>query len=225
MKLLLAEDEKDLSNALTAVLTHKGYDVDPVYDGEEAVEKAHSGNYDGMIFDIMMPKKDGVTALKEIRDSGDLTPVLLLTAKSEVDDRINGLDAGADDYLTKPFAMGELLARIRSMTRRSGNKYSSKELELGKVRLNTGEQELSSENSIRLARKETLLMEYFMLNPGREITSEEILGHVWKDEPEADNKTVLLYVSYLRSKLQAIAADLTIAGEEGGSFSLIQNEK
>lgn len=119
MKILLAEDEKDMSAALVAILTHSGYEVDPVYDGEAAVQMAQRHSYDCMVFDIMMPKLDGVQALQQIRDGGDVTPVIMLTAKSEVADRINGLDAGADDYLTKPFAMAELLARLRAMTRRS----------------------------------------------------------------------------------------------------------
>lgn len=120
MKILIAEDEKAMSDALGMVLRHFGYEVDTVPDGLAAVEKVQESAYDCMVFDVMMPRMDGVEALKRIRSSGDVTPVILLTAKAEVDDRITGLDAGADDYLTKPFAMGELLARIRSMTRRAG---------------------------------------------------------------------------------------------------------
>ena len=142
MRLLLAEDEKEMSAALSAILTHSGYDVDAVYDGQAAVEKALSQSYDCMIFDIMMPKKDGVQALKEIRDKGNMTPVIMLTAKAEIDDRITGLDAGADDYLTKPFAMGELLARLRSLTRRSTS-YAPSKLTVGNVELDVEEQELA----------------------------------------------------------------------------------
>lgn len=119
MKILLAEDEKELSRALTAILEHSKYSVDAAYNGAEALELANSNAYDAMIFDIMMPKMDGIELLRRIRESGNYTPVIMLTAKSEIDDRITGLDAGADDYLSKPFAMGELLARLRSMTRRS----------------------------------------------------------------------------------------------------------
>ena len=151
MKILLAEDETDLARALVAVLNHSGYEVDAVEDGEEAVKKAKEEAYDCMIFDIMMPKKDGIGALREIRATGDVTPVIFLTAKSEVDDRIAGLDAGADDYLTKPFAMGELLARIRSMTRRAGA-FTPTKLSFGKVSLDIEEQELVFENSIRLSK-------------------------------------------------------------------------
>ena len=134
MRLLLAEDEKEMSAALVAILTHSGYEVDAVYDGQAAVDKALVQSYDCMILDIMMPKKDGVQALQEIREKGDMTPVLMLTAKAEVDDRITGLDAGADDYLTKPFAMGELLARLRSLTRRSQS-FTPSKLHVGAVKL------------------------------------------------------------------------------------------
>ena len=154
MRILLAEDEKELSRALCAVLQHQGYETDAAYDGEEALELAFSRSYDCMVFDIMMPKLDGVTAVRRIRDSGIVTPVIMLTAKSEVDDRVEGLDAGADDYLTKPFAMKELMARLRSMTRRS-KAFTPTRLSLGSVTLNTEEQELTGSNSIRLAKKES----------------------------------------------------------------------
>lgn len=174
MRLLLAEDEKEMSAALSAILTHSGYDVDAVYDGQAAVDKALSQSYDCMIFDIMMPKKDGVQALKEIRDKGDMTPVIMLTAKAEIDDRITGLDAGADDYLTKPFAMGELLARLRSLTRRSTS-FAPSKLTVGSVELDVEEQELACCNSIRLANKETKLMKFFMANVGKALSTAQIL--------------------------------------------------
>ncbi len=221
MRLLLAEDEVDMSRALTAVLKHSGYEVDAVYNGEEAVNAAFEHTYDAMIFDIMMPKKDGLTALSELRLSGIRTPVLFLTAKAEVDDRVKGLDAGADDYLTKPFAMTELLARIRSMTRRS-NEYTPKVLSVGKVTLDTEQQELRSVNSIRLANKEAKLMEFLMLNPGKEFSTEQIMEKVWKDEDALDKEIVWVYISFLRNKLQSIAANLEITGEEGGSYMLVE---
>ncbi len=219
MKVLIAEDEMDLSRALVAVLTHEGFQPEAVYDGAAAVEKAKNEVYDCMIFDIMMPIMDGVTALKEIRSTGNTTPAIFLTAKAEVDDRIVGLESGADDYLTKPFAMKELIARIHSITRRVGA-YTPNILALGTVKLNMEEQEMSSENSIRLARKETKLMEYFMLNPGKELTTEEIYNHVWKDEEDTGIEVVWVYISYLRSKLKAIEADIIIEGEEGKSYRI-----
>ncbi len=221
MNILLAEDEKDMSRAITAILSHNGYTVKAVYDGEDAVEAAKNELYDACIFDIMMPKKDGITALKEIRATGNMTPVLFLTAKAEVDDRITGLDAGADDYLTKPFAMGELLARVRSMTRRRGS-YTPTLLSMGNTFLNTSEQELRCENSIRLARKESVLMEFLLLNKGKVLTNEEVYNHVWKDEPETGEDIVWVYVSYLKSKLRAVASDITIAGDAASGYQLAE---
>lgn len=219
MKLLLAEDEKAMSMALVAVLEHSGYEVDAVYDGMAAVEKGRNNTYDCMIFDIMMPKLDGIGALKELRSSGDTTPVIMLTAKAEVGDRITGLDAGADDYLTKPFAMAELLARIRSMTRRSTT-FTPSKLAAGHVELDVEEQELSCKNAIRLANKETKLMKFFMLNMGKSLSTEVIFAHVWKDEEDVTEDIVWIYVSYLREKLTAIQADIQILGEKNGTFLL-----
>lgn len=220
MKILLAEDEKDMSAALVAILTHSGYEVDPVYDGEAAVRMAQSHSYDCMVFDIMMPKLDGVQALQQIRDGGDVTPVIMLTAKSEVSDRINGLDAGADDYLTKPFAMAELLARLRAMTRRS-TAFTPQKLQTGSVSLDVAEQELCSTNAVRLSAKETKLMQLLMMNAHKDLTTSDILSRVWPDEDE-DEKIVWIYISYLKEKLAAIDADITIRGDEGGPFRLMQ---
>ncbi len=221
MKILLAEDTVELNRAVSQVLKIQKYDVDSVYDGEKAVELAASGSYDCMIFDIMMPVKDGITALKEIRAAGDVTPVILLTAKSEVDDRVEGLDAGADDYLTKPFAMKELLARVRSLERRKAS-YTPTDLTLGSVRLLISEQELSAKNSIRLSHKETKLMEYLMLNAGKELTTDAIFAHVWqKEEIEGEPEdAVYIYISYLRQKLMSINADIGIEGNKGEAFTL-----
>ncbi len=221
MKVLLAEDEEDLSRALVAVLKHEKIETDAVFNGKQALEKAASSTYDCIIFDVMMPVMDGITALKELRNRGDLTPVIMLTAKSEIDDRVEGLDAGADDYLTKPFAMKELLARLRSMTRRKDS-FTPTTLSLGCVTLDTEEQELSAKNAIRLANKETKLMEYLMLNAGKELSTENIFTHVWKDDKEADVEIVWVYISYLRQKLMSINADIGIEGDKGGSFVLKQ---
>ena len=218
MRLLLAEDEKELSNALVAVLKHSNYSVDAVYDGADALSYGLCENYDGIILDIMMPKMDGITALTILRESGDTTPVLLLTAKSEMNDKVTGLDAGADDYLTKPFVMVELLARIRSLTRRRGE-YAPKKLTFGSVTLDVSGQELVSENSVRLAGMEASLMEFLMMNPNKSFTTEEIYSHVWKESGEGLD-VVWIYISYLRNKLRSIVADVEITGEKGGSFTL-----
>lgn len=219
MKILLAEDEKAMSDALKAVLIHFGYEVDAVYDGKAAVEKAESGAYDCMVLDIMMPNMDGIEALSRIRAGGDVTPVIMLTAKAEVDDRISGLNAGADDYLTKPFAMGELIARIRAMTRRAGA-FTPKHLHFGHVSLNVEEQELSGHSSIRLGSKETKLMKFFMLNEEKPLSTKEIFRHVWKDEADVTEGIVWMYISFLREKIESIHGDITIDGEKGGSFIL-----
>ncbi len=219
MRLLLAEDEKDLSRALTAVLSHTGYETDAAFDGVEALELLEKNDYDVIVMDIMMPRMDGIEALKKIRESGNYTPVLLLTAKAEVDDRVTGLEAGADDYLAKPFAIKELLARVKSMTRRN-EMYAPKNLRVGSVTLNIEKQEITSENSISLALKETKLLEFFMLNSEKELSTERIFDHVWKNEEGAGTDVVWVYVSFLRSKLQAVNADIEIVGEKNGSYML-----
>ena len=225
MKILLAEDEQQLSRVLETAMTHEGYQVDTAFDGQEAVDLAKENAYDLMILDIMMPVKTGIEALKEIRQTGNTTHVIMLTAMSEVDDKVTGLDAGADDYLTKPFSLKELLARLRSMSRRVAT-FTPNLLQIGQTSLNVGEHELISSNSIRLAGKESRMMEFLMLNAQKSLSTQEIFRHVWsKDEDEdLDEGFVWIYISYLRQKLKAIHAYLAILGEEGGSFTLVPLE-
>ncbi|WP_296096593.1 response regulator transcription factor [Dialister sp.] len=223
MRLLLAEDEKDMADVLLAIFKHQGFEADWAENGAIAVDLAQKKNYDCMIFDIMMPVKDGITALKELREAGDVTPVIMLTAKSEVDDRITGLDSGADDYLTKPFAIGELLARIRSLTRRNKD-FTPTILSAGSTSLDTEEQELSAHNSIRLSGKETKLMKLFMLNENKELSTSYLFQKIWSGEEGVDESVVWIYISYLREKLSAINSDLSIFGEEGQSFRLALRE-
>lgn len=218
MKILLAEDEQALSTAVSAVLSFSGYTVDTAADGKEAVEKAKSQLYDCMIFDIMMPRLDGIEALAQIRALGITTPVIFLTAKAETDDKITGLDAGADDYLTKPFAMKELLARIRSVTRRL-DAPEGQTLTLGDLELNMEEQELRCQNTIRLSPKETKLMKYLMVHAQFPLDSEDLRQQIWKQE-ESSHSVVWLYISYLQQKLQSIHANWYIDGQEGGTFTL-----
>lgn len=225
MKILLEEDEDQLSRVLTAAMQHEGYEVDAVYDGQAAVEHSKQAAYDVMILDIMMPVKTGIEALKEIRQSGNKTHIIMLTAMSEIDDRVTGLDAGADDYLTKPFSLKELLARLRSMSRRVET-FTPNLLQVGQTSLNVGEHELASSNSIRLAGKESKMMEFLMLNNGKELSTQELFRHVWSGETdqEIDEGFVWIYISYLRQKLKAICADVEILGEENGSFQLVQRQ-
>lgn len=221
MKILVAEDEPQLLRVLTVAMEHAGYDVDPVDDGLKAVEHAKENSYDVIMLDIMMPVMDGITALKKIRESGDKTYILMLTAKAEVDDRVTGLDSGADDYLTKPFSLKELLARLRSKERREDD-FTPNKLELGDVTLNVSKQELVSHNSIRLSGTETQLMNYFLLNQNKELSTEELLNHVWKNDIDANADVVWIYISYLRQKLQSIQSSVRIEGDKGGSYKLVK---
>lgn len=220
MRLLLAEDEKALSKALVAILERNNYSVDAVYDGQAALEYLETDNYDGVILDIMMPKADGITVLKKIRKQGNLIPVLLLTAKSEVDDKVAGLDAGANDYLPKPFHSKELLARIRAMTRTHISQTDSK-LKIGNVILDTATFELSTASgSFRLANKEFQMMELMMSNPNQLISSERFLERIWGYDCEAEINVVWVYISYLRKKLAALDANIQIKAVRNAGYSL-----
>ena len=221
MKLLLAEDTKDLNRAVSAILVHDGFEVDSTFDGEEALEHIKNNTYDGIILDIMMPKMDGLEVLRELRNLNIMTPVTLLTAKAEVDDRVNGLDAGADDYLTKPFAMKELLARIRAMTRRKSD-YTQKQLTFSDVTLSSGNFELKCENTVSLSNKEFELMQLLILNAGKDLDNNYIIERVWPDNEKADENIVYLYISYLRGKLESVASRTRIVGDKGGSYCLVR---
>ncbi len=220
MRLLLAEDERELSKALCAVLKHNNYSVDPVYNGQDALDYGLCENYDGIILDIMMPKMDGLTVLKKLREQGISTPVIILTAKSEIEDRITGLDAGADDYLTKPFAMGELLARLRALTRRK-SEFSPNVISFGNLSLNRESFELSvGENSIRLGNKEFQMLEMLLSNPGRLISTEQFMERIWGYETEAEINVVWVYISYIRKKLTSLEANLEIKAVRGLGYTL-----
>lgn len=220
MRLLLAEDEKDLSKALCAMLKHNNYSVDPVYNGQDALDYGLCENYDGIILDLMMPKMDGIEVLTELRKQGISTPVLILTAKTDVEDRITGLDAGADDYLTKPFAIGELLARIRAMTRRK-SEFSPNILTIGNLSLNRETFELSTDKgSFRLGNKEFQMIEMLMDNHNRLISTEQFMERIWGYETEAEINVVWVYISYLRKKLAAIEATLEIKATRGVGYTL-----
>lgn len=221
MKLLLAEDEKEMSNAVAAVLKHNNYLVDTVYNGLDAYNYAAAGEYDGIIMDIMMPEADGITVLKRLREKGIQTPVLLLTARSQVEDRITGLDSGADDYLTKPFAMGELMARIRAMTRRR-SELSPDMLTAGNVTLDRERSVISTPQGgeQRLGAKEFQVLEMLMLNRNILISTERIMEKVWGFDAEAEINVVWVYISYLRRKLSAVGADIVIKASRGVGYTL-----
>lgn len=219
MNILLAEDEKQLSRALVTAMQATGYHVDPAYNGQEAVDLAGQRAYDVIILDIMMPKLNGIEALKQLRQTGNKTYVIMLTAMAEIDDKVTGLDAGADDYLTKPFSLKELLARLRSLERRSED-YQEDVLNFADITLDNDEQRLESHNSISLSGKETKLLAYLMKNPGKAIESSILLDQGWDKDDEADETDLWIYISYLRQKLQAVNAHVTIVGEKGGPFTL-----
>ena len=220
MRLLLAEDELALSRAITAILKKNNYEVDAVFDGEEALEWLTGNNYDGAILDIMMPGMDGISVLRRVRAGGNNLPILILTAKSEVDDKVIGLDAGANDYLTKPFAAKELLARIRAMTRAQSSQNSS-EMRMGNIRLNRATFELSSPaDSFRLANKEFQMMELLLNNPRHLISTEQFMERIWGQDSDAEINSVWVYISYLRKKLTALGANIQIKATRNAGYSL-----
>lgn len=220
MKLLYAEDEKALSDAVSEILDFYKYTVDAVYNGEDALYYLENEKYDGAILDIMMPKMNGLEVLKEIRKKGINTPVLLLTAKSDIDDRILGLDLGADDYLVKPFNTGELLARVRAMLRRR-EEYTPNELNFGNASLNMQTFVLSSEKeSITLSKTEYRILELFMLNKDIYISGEDILTKVWGYDTDTPLDTVWVYISTLRRRLSDAGANVTIKAKRGIGYKL-----
>lgn len=220
MRLLLAEDEKELSKALVTILKHNHYSVDAVYNGCDALDYLETELYDGVILDIMMPGMDGISVLKNIRAVGSSVPVLLLTAKSQVDDKVLGLDSGADDYLAKPFAVKELLARIWAMTRKR-ELAGDNVLRFHDISLNCSSFELSSGTmSFRLANKEYQMMEMLMSNPGRLISTERFLDKIWGYDSEAEINVVWVYISYLRKKLTALKSEVQIKASRNLGYSL-----
>ncbi len=220
MRILLAEDEKLLSDALVELLKHNNYSVDAVYDGEDAIDYLLTGDYDAAILDIMMPKKDGITVVKELRAAGFMTPVLMLTAKSQIEDRVEGLDSGADDYLTKPFAMAELLARVRAITRRQPE-MAGTSLEFGDLTLKRDDYSLSGPNGeIRLANKEYQIMEMLMTNSGKVIPTERFMEKVWGYDSDAEINVVWVNISGLRKKIAELGAAVQIKAARGVGYSL-----
>ena len=222
MKLLYAEDEKSLSEAVVDVLEYNKFSVDAVYDGRDALDYAQSGHYDGIILDVMMPKLSGLEVLERLRAAGSKTPILLLTAKSEIEDRIAGLDLGADDYLPKPFAMGELLARIRAMLRRRAE-FTPDVLSLGNLSLDRQSYTLSvGDNRIILPKLEFQLMELFLLNRGIYLSTEDILVKVWGYDTDTEIGVVWVYISYLRKKLTALGANVAIQAKRNIGYTLTE---
>ncbi len=220
MRLLIAEDELDLAEALTVFFEHNHFTVDAVNDGLSAYEYAGADDYDAIILDVMMPKMDGFTVLQKIREKGITIPVMMLTAKSEVDDKVEGLDLGANDYLTKPFESRELLARLRAITRNTTTAPDNT-LRFGNIDLNRSTFELSGpQGSVRLAAKEYQMMEYLMANPGALISTDRFMEKVWGLDSDADINVVWTNLSYLRRKLSSIGANVKIKAARNAGYSL-----
>lgn len=222
MRLLLVEDERRLSEALVYILKKSKYAVDAAYDGETGEDMAMTGIYDLIILDRMLPEKDGIHLLKNIRDQGVKAPVLFLTAKDTVENKVEGLDAGADDYLVKPFSNEELLARVRALSRRQGELLLNESLHAGNLDLDTSQCRASVGGNapVRLTLKECRLLELLMKNKGRVVTKEQILDRIWGFEMDADFNNVEIYIHYLRKKLDCGAANVRIATIRGIGYCL-----
>ena len=224
MRILLCEDERDLSDALSAILKHNNYSVDQVYDGLDALDYLEASNYDVVILDIMMPKLDGVKVLRRLRASGNDIPVIMLTAKSQIEDKILGLDSGADDYLTKPFDSSELVARLRAITRRVSTALQSV-LSLGNTQLDTASFVLSTDSgSVTLTNKEFQMMEYFMLNAGNVISADSFMEKIWGYDSDTEINVVWVYISYLRKKLSSLGSNLKIKVSRNIGYSLVVDD-
>lgn len=220
MRLLIAEDDKDIVKALTALFEHNNYSVDAVYNGNDGYDYAVTGGYDGVILDIMMPGMDGLEVLRTLRNAGIRTPVLLLTARGDVEDRVNGLDAGADDYLPKPFAASELLARVRAMLRRKEN-YQDDILEFMGLTLNLSTFELGFQGSdIRLVSREFQMLQLLMQSPGSVVSTDQFMERIWGWDSDVEVSIVWVYVSNLRKKIDKLGAPVSIKAVRGIGYCL-----
>lgn len=220
MRLLIAEDDRDIAKALTALFEHNNYSVDVVYNGNDGYDYAVDGNYDGIILDIMMPGMDGLEVLRALRNAEVKTPVLLLTARGEIEDRVSGLDAGADDYLPKPFAASELLARVRAMLRRRDN-YQDEILEFEGLSLNLSTFELSFRGgNLRLVSREFQMLQLLMQSPGSVISTEQFMERIWGWDSDVEVSIVWVYISNLRKKIDKLGAPVNIRAVRGVGYCL-----
>ena len=221
MRVLIAEDEIELAKGLKYLLEKQNVAVDIVHNGLDAMDYFHRFQYEVIVLDIMMPKLDGISVLEKIRKEGSPVPVMMLTAKAEIEDRVNGLEAGADDYLPKPFATKEFIARVKAMSRRNMGGYSGNILMIGKVRLDCGRYELScGEHSVRLNNKEFQLMELFMKHPKQVFSTEHLMDRVWDMDSVAGTEAVWTYIGFVRRKLKTIHADIEIKTVRGAGYLL-----
>ena len=220
MRLLLAEDEKLLSEALVEMLSHNNYSVDAVDNGQDAIDYLLSADYDAAVLDIMMPRKNGIEVVKELRAAGKHTPILMLTAKSQIEDRVEGLDSGADDYLTKPFAIKELLARIRAITRRQPE-LTNPSISFRDLTLSRADYLLSGPlGQVRLANKEYQMIEMLMSNSRQVISTERFMEKIWGFDTEATINVVWVNISSLRKRIAELGAHVQIKAARGVGYSL-----
>lgn len=220
MRILVADDETEMTMVLEALLKREHYSVDIVNNGEDALDYGLAENYDCLVLDIMMPGLDGIQVVRALREKNVSTPVLLLTAKSQVEDRVMGLDSGADDYLPKPFDNREFVSRVRALTRRGGE-YTPSVLSAGNVTLDCSTFEMKSGSAgIRLGNKEFQMLELLMRQKGRLISTEQFMEHIWGYDSDAEINVVWAYISYLRRKLEAVGANIRIAARRGQGYLL-----
>ncbi|MBR1824209.1 MAG: response regulator transcription factor [Ruminococcus sp.] len=223
MRLLIVEDEEQLADALSEILKRNMYNVDTVYNGIDGLDNALTGVYDCIILDIMMPGLNGIEVLSRLREEHINTPVLLLTARSEVEDKINGLDSGADDYLTKPFITGELLARVRALTRRKGDIVDDNQMDFNGLKLTKDTCSVAwMGNDVKLSLKEYQIMELLISNPKRILPKERIIEKIWGYESDVEYNNIEVYISFLRKKLASINAPVQIKTARGIGYSLEQ---
>ncbi len=219
MRLLICEDEIELSNNLVEILKHHNYSVDAVYDGEDALYYLETQLYDGVILDIMMPKLNGLVVLQKVRENGNNIPIILLTAKTEIEDIVKGLDLGADDYLPKPFNSKELLARVRSITRRK-SVLDGSTLEFGNLKLDRLTFEMHANNKVKLANKEFQIMEMLLLNQKQCISTEVFMDKIWGYDTDSEINVIWVYISNLRKKLKEIDANVNIIASRKLGYKL-----
>lgn len=224
MRILIADDEQGIAKALKVILEKSKFTVDAVFNGTDALDYIMSTPYDAIVLDIMMPGLDGLTVLSRAREAGIKTPVMLLTAKSEIADRVAGLECGADDYLPKPFATAEFVARVRALTRRSES-YTHSVITVGATQLDSGRYELRcGDKSAALSNKEYQLMELFMRSPRRVFSTEHIMELIWGFDAEAETDVIWTYISFLRKKLRQIDSDAEIKTIRGAGYALDTRE-
>lgn len=220
MRILIAEDEVGLARGLKYLLEKNKFSVDIVHNGKDALDYFHNAVYDAAVLDIMMPKMSGLEVLDRIRKEKSGLPIMMLTAKGEIEDRVAGLEAGADDYLAKPFSTREFIARVKALVRRNGN-YSGSVLTFGNAQLDCNRYELSCKNqSVRLNNKEYQLLELFMAHPHFVFSSEHIMDKVWGQDSEASMDVVWTYVGFIRKKLKTLEADIEIRTVRSAGYSL-----